>query len=117
VRDSVDTRIVNEARTGTAHFGSTYGGGGKGIIDTPADVGGWPELKSAPAPADVDGDGMPDAWERAHGLNPSDSSDGAADADRDGYTNLEDYLNSLAPSVYASTASKSNSPVQPSSGG
>src|SRR3954469_18340379 len=78
VRDSVDTRIVSEARTGTAHFGSTYGGGGKGIIDTPADVGGWPELKSAPAPADVDGDGMPDAWERAHGLNPSDSSDGAA---------------------------------------
>ncbi len=36
---------------------------------------------------------MPDVWETLHGLNPSDASDGPADANGDGYTNLEDYLN------------------------
>jgi hypothetical protein len=39
---------------------------------------------------------MPDAWEAAHGLNPEDPADSAADRDGDGYTNLEEYLNSLA---------------------
>ena len=53
-RDSIDARIVDEIRTGTAKFGSTYGGGGKGIIDSPTDVGGWPELKSKTPPLDTD---------------------------------------------------------------
>jgi pectate lyase len=38
---------------------------------------------------------MPDAWEREHGLNPNDPADSALDADGDGYTNLEEYLNGL----------------------
>src|SRR4029079_17554450 len=69
-RDSIDSRIVNEIRSGTARFGRSYKGGGKGIIDSPSDVGGWPELISKPAPLDTDGDGMPDDWERSKGLNP-----------------------------------------------
>jgi hypothetical protein len=96
-RDSLDTRIADEIRTGTAHFGKTWGGGGKGIIDSQADVGGWPELKSTPAPPDGDADGMPDAWEKQHGLDPASAADGAADRDNDGYTNVEEYLNSLVP--------------------
>jgi hypothetical protein len=96
-RDAVDRRIVHEIRTGTATHGETYGGGGKGIIDSQAAVGGWPELRSAPAPADADRDGMPDAWERAHGLDPNDPADAARDSVGDGYTNLERYLNSLVP--------------------
>jgi hypothetical protein len=44
---------------------------------------------------DSDHDGIPDAWERAHGLDPGDVSDGARYADGSGYTNLELYLNSL----------------------
>jgi hypothetical protein len=96
-RDAVDRRIVEEIRTGTARFGATYKGGGKGIIDSPRDVGGWPELRSLPPPVDTDHDGMPDAWERAHGLNPHDPADGARPAGPEGYTHLEVYLNSLVP--------------------
>jgi hypothetical protein len=94
-RDAVDRRIIEEIRTGTARYGATYKGGGKGIIDSQKDVGGWPELRSQPAPVDTDHDGMPDDWERRHGLNPNDPADGAQDSVGDGYTNLERYLHSL----------------------
>ncbi len=97
VRDAVDRRIIEEIRTGTARFGETYKGGGKGIIDSQRAVGGWPQLRSRQPPADADHDGMPDEWERAHGLNANDAADGARDRDGDGYTNLEEYLNSLIP--------------------
>ncbi len=83
-RDSVDARIVNEVRQ---RKGS--------IIDSQQQVGGWPELKSSTAPKDSDNDGMPDDWEQRHGLNPRDPSDAAGDRNNDGYTNLEEYLNSL----------------------
>ena len=36
---------------------------------------------------DADEDGMDDTWERAHGLNPNDPSDGLRTA-ANGYTNL-----------------------------
>jgi hypothetical protein len=88
-RDAVDKRIVNEVRE---RKGS--------IIDSQQQVGGWPELKSAPAPADSDHDGMPDAWETRYGLNPHDPADGALDKDKDGYTNLEEYLNQTDPSRF-----------------
>lgn len=65
-----------------------------GIIDSQEDVGGWPLLKSAPAPTDSDHDGMPDEWEKKNGLNPNDPADGNT-VNEDGYTNLEKYLNSL----------------------
>jgi hypothetical protein len=100
-RDAVDSRIVNEVRSGTAQFGATYDGGGKGIIDSQADVGGWPELKSLPAPPDTDGDGMPDEWEQSQGFDPKNADDGSLDRNGDGYTNVEDYLNSLTPTIYS----------------
>jgi pectate lyase len=89
-RDSHDARIIREVDTGTATFGN-------GIIDSPKQVGGWPELKSAVPPSDSEGDGMPDEWEREYGFNPADSSDGAPDADHDGWTNLEEHLNGTNP--------------------
>ena len=85
-RDSVDARIVAEVR---ARRGS--------IIDSQQQVGGWPDLKSTVAPKDSDGDGMPDDWERRHRLNPFDPSDANLDKDRDGYTNIEEYLNATDP--------------------
>jgi hypothetical protein len=97
LRDAVDSRIVNEIETGTAQFGSTWDGGGKGIIDSQTDVGGWPELKTTTALLDTDEDGMPDDWETQNRLNPQDLRDGPLDRDADGYTNIEEYLKTLVP--------------------
>ena len=102
-RDSVDARIIDSVRQ---RKGS--------IIDSQQQVGGWPELKGAKPSIDSDDDGMPDDWERAHGLNPHDPSDGAADKDKDGYTNLEEYLNNTDPNEYQDYRVKSKVPyVQP----
>lgn len=87
-RDPIDRRIMADVRAGTGR-----------IIDAISDTPGWPELSSGSAPRDSDGDGMPDAWETAMGLDPSNPADGPADRDGDGYTNLEGYLNSLVPGM------------------
>jgi hypothetical protein len=81
-RDSVDARVVESVRMRRG-----------AIIDSQAQVGGWPTLQGARPAEDGDRDGMPDMWERTHALDPRDGSDGARDRDRDGYTNLEEYLN------------------------
>jgi len=99
-RDTLDARVVQETRTGTATYGGTFDGGGNGIINSQTAVGGWPELQSVAAPADADGDGMPDSWEQSHGLNSANAADGPQDKDGDGYTNLEEYLNDTDPGVY-----------------
>jgi hypothetical protein len=64
----------------------------KGIITSPAQVGGYPEYMGEPY-ADADKDGMSDAWEKEKGLNPSDPSDASADQNGDGYTNIEEFIN------------------------
>jgi len=84
-RDSVDARIVASVRTRSG-----------GLIDTQAQVGGWPELAAGVAAPDADGDGMPDAWERAHRLDPADATDANGDRDGDGYTNVEEWLAAMA---------------------
>jgi len=94
-RDAIDARIIKEVRTGTATYGGTWGAG-SGIIDSQSEVGGWPMLHSQPAPADQDHDGMADEWERTNGLDPSNPDDRNGDFNKNGYTNLEKYLNSLA---------------------
>ncbi len=99
-RDTVDQRIIHDVSTGTATCMDGGNGSIHGFIDTQDAVGGWPELKSLPAPTDTDGDGMPDVWEVAKGLAPKEPSDGNAGANHDGYTHLEDYLNSLALRYY-----------------
>ena len=103
-RDAQDTRVVREVETGTATFGT-------GIIDTPKQVGAWPELKSVAALPDADGDGMPDAWETEHQLNPHDMADGAQDSDKDGYTNIEEFLNQTDPRENIDYRDLTNNPV------
>jgi hypothetical protein len=94
-RDAIDTRIVQEVQSGTATFGKDK----DGIIDSQQDVGGWPELKSTPAPKDSDADGMPDAWEVQHKLNPADGTDAGKKSMIDAYDNLEVYLNDLVKDI------------------
>lgn len=94
--DPHDQRVLAETRNGTTTFKGSRSGL-PGLPDTQDDVGGWDEYPEVHRPAgwDTDRDGMPDAWEKAHGFNAANPDDGAADRDGDGYTNLEDYLNSL----------------------
>ena len=99
-RDPVDRRIIHDVTTGAATYMDGGNGSTSGFIDTQDAVGGWPELKSLPAPVDIDDDGMPDEWETTNGLDPNDPSDGNKDFNNDGYTNIEDYLNSLALQYY-----------------
>ena len=123
-RDIVDTRIVDEVRTGKAYYekklpkdahGDTSGLAEKsknedglfkhrrlpkdsykyGIITDIRQVGGYPEYKGTPY-VDTDGDGMPDEWEIANGLNPNDPSDANGDVTGDGYTNIEKYINGIS---------------------
>lgn len=127
-RDIVDERIINEVRTGEVYYvkklpkknpyGDLWGlapksqaadgtfkyrrlgndSYKKGIITDPAQMGGYPEYKGKPY-KDSDGDGMPDDWELAHGLNPNDPTDANKDCTGDGYTNIEKYINGISTTV------------------
>ena len=68
----------------------------KGFVTDPSEVGGWPEYKGTPY-KDSDGDGMPDDWEKVHGLNPKDASDATSDLNGDGYSNIEKFIFGLDP--------------------
>lgn len=83
-RDAVDRRVVADVRDGTG-----------GIIDDPAEVGGWPDLADGTPPTDTDADGMPDGWEEDRGLDPL-TDDSAGDSDGDEWTNIEEYLADVA---------------------
>jgi hypothetical protein len=94
--DDHDRRIIRETREGNFTYRGSRSGL-PGLPDSQDDVGGWeayPEVHR-PHDWDTDGDGMPNHWELAKGLNPEDPHDGQGDPDGDGYTSLEDYLNSL----------------------
>lgn len=95
-RDLIDIRIANEALTGTSAFKGSVSGR-FGIIDKPEDVEGHQTYTYDPAQllADTDGDGMPDEWENANGLNPSNNTDASLKTLDANYTNIEMYINSL----------------------
>lgn len=80
-RDPIDTRVLNEVASGTA-FAGTDGS----FVVVPGDVGGFPSYASGTLPQDSDDDGLPDAW---------DNGSPHADTDGDGYTDMEEYINSF----------------------
>jgi pectate lyase len=86
-RDSVDNRLITELTSGTGRVG----------IDNDH-IRRYPTLNSTTPPADSDNDGMPNSWETARGLNPN-LNDSAQDSNGDGYTNIEEYINSLVQPV------------------
>jgi hypothetical protein len=50
--------------------------------------------------ADSDGDGIPDAYELSHGLNRFSAADAALDSDRDGVSNLKEFILSTHSNTY-----------------
>jgi hypothetical protein len=92
-RDSVDRRIIAEVRSGRSEGGAMK----NGIIDSQADVGGWPLLKYTAAENDSDSDGMPDGWEVENGLNPH--ADASSRALHQEYDNIEVYLGELVNGI------------------
>ena len=93
VRDVLDMRYVNETRTGTFTFKGSKGSS-NGLIDSQNDVGGWPVYYSLPAPPDTDGDGIPDGW-----LEKRYPGKKSTDLNKNGYTYLEVYLNSIVKHI------------------
>jgi len=117
VRDAVDQRVtamvrdgkvgqaeatpVDSARARAAGYAEKWiteleEGVRVGFITNPAQVGGYPNYTGKPY-VDTDGDGLPDSWETAHGLNAKDATDALGDLNGDGYTNIEDFINGLDP--------------------
>jgi hypothetical protein len=103
--DKHDNRIIDETLKGTFTFkGSKTGLGG--MIDNESDAGGFPNFTSETRPSDwdIDHDGLPNWWEKAFGLNENsksgDFSDTNLDADKDGFTQLDNYLDWLAQPHY-----------------
>lgn len=118
VRDAVDIRLMEECRTGTVTYngdvalpGTNTKSNTKGILDFINDPDGVEEPKTASFPVlkeetraadfDTDGDGIPDYWEVANGLdpnNPNDALDFSIDP-RGWYRNIEVYANSLVEHI------------------
>jgi hypothetical protein len=87
-RDRVTRRTLDEVVQGTGHWA-------RNAPSDPDDnwfLEGLPQARNS---LDTDGDGIPDQWERQHGLNPADPDDQSM-VMKDGYTAIEQYLNELA---------------------
>lgn len=121
-RDATDARIAEEATNGTVTYlgdepyvdatGKAYPiSNTKGILDFINDPSKPANPKTAsfatldsetrPADYDTDGDGIPDAWEEANGLDKNDAADANLKTidGRGWYSNLEVYLNSIVENI------------------
>ena len=106
-RDAVDERVIKQVATGKVqinpnvilpdsqfkHRRMPIDSYKIGIITDINQVGGYPAYQGKPH-QDADNDGIPDAWELKNGLNPKNPNDAAAIA-KNGYSNIENFLNSL----------------------
>ncbi len=91
-RDALDARIINEVKDNLGRF-----------VNRHEEVGGLPytETISHPADFDKDQDGIADDWELKNGLDPNNANDSRElSADQSGYSNIENYVNSLIDMEY-----------------
>lgn len=95
--DAVDRRVLEDVRLGRGR--GTLHEGNRVHYTHPDQMGGYPKIEPGDPYEDADHDGMADVWERKHNLDPHDVSDGNGDSDRDGYTNLEEFLNGTEPTM------------------
>lgn len=103
--NTVDERLIHETWTGTGKITAwaddpfnndpNEGVEWRSLLALRADTVTGAAPYNRPAGWDTDGDGMPDAWEIEHGLNPNVANNNG-DFDHDGYTDLEEYLNEVA---------------------
>lgn len=99
-RDRITKRTIVEVKTRTGDWG-------RNAPDEPTDEWFLEGLTQIKAPADADGDGLPDAWEKTYDLDSNDPADasrivsaGESDSDRyQGYSYIEFYLNELADNL------------------
>jgi pectate lyase len=94
-RDTMDQRIINDVKNRTGAYVDVQGNFPHGTAYE-LTLNAWPALRSLPAPADTDKDGMPDTWEKKNGLNSQDAGDAAKFTLSRTYTNIEVYINSLS---------------------
>jgi hypothetical protein len=89
--DPVDARLIAEFHDGTGSSGAP-----DRSHDTPV-----PSPASGVPLADTDSDGIPDAWENQHSLDPHDASDAVLTSQRSPYIWIEEYLNKRADQLAA----------------
>jgi pectate lyase len=83
-RDTLDATYMTQL--------GNLGANGTGISNLRSTPGTPPTLTGGTAYTDADADGMADTWELARGLSPAFAGDRNMDRNRDGYTNLDEYL-------------------------
>jgi hypothetical protein len=121
VRDATDAHWIEGLKTRTGkpvfwedHSGewASYNPGSNALANYDArKLADWPAPVAAGEERieDADADGLPDAWEKANGLDAGDASDASADGDKDGYTNLEEFINGTNPGEYVDYRKAENS--------
>ena len=85
LRDAVDRKVVSDVKEKKGR-----------IINSKDKLYEWPRYKAGIPFRDDDNDGMPDHWEDQFGLDKNDGNDYLLDNDGDGYTTIEEYINSIS---------------------
>jgi len=122
-RTPIDRQCASDAKNGTGQCSGTaaYNGSVSDLNKYNIKCGvtySYPPAVTTKEITDTDGDGMPDEWESARGLDPTDPNDYAGDYCGQGYMNIEYYINDLTvdsfPEGVVKLSPESDTPAPPS---